>query len=101
MPCGRGLLAGKASGVQVCGQVAGGRMGGAVAHHEGDRDLAETCIRPGDDSGLPHRGVRDEQVFDVAGGELLATTIDDVLQPPGNGDETRVVEDPDVASAKP
>jgi hypothetical protein len=39
MPSGRGLLAGKPGGVQVCGQFADGRLPAAVEYDEGDRYL--------------------------------------------------------------
>src|SRR5580693_9073143 len=101
MPCGRGLLAGQASGVQVCGQFADRGRPAAAEHDEGDRYLTEPCVGTRDNSGLAHCRVRREEVLDVSRGEFLTATIDDVFDSAGDREASVVVEDPDVAGPEP
>src|ERR1700749_2921759 len=101
MPCDRRLLAREARGVQEIGELARGGLFVITEHDERDRDFAESLVKTSDDGGLADGGMAREQIFDVASGELLATTIDDIFEPPRDGDEPSPVDHTDVAGAKP
>src|ERR1700744_6699518 len=101
MPCDRRLLAREARGVQEIGKLACGGLFLITEHDERDRDFGEPLVKTSDDGGLADGGMTGEQIFDVAGGELLATTIDDIFEPPCDGDQPGPVDHTDVAGAKP
>ena len=62
--------------------------------------LAVAFVRSGDDRRFGHGGMGDEDVLDVAGRELLAAAVDDVLDPPGDR-ASALVDDADVAGVEP
>ena len=101
MPCDGRLLAGQSGGVQVTGQVFGRHLARLLEHDKRHGHLAEPCVGSGHYGGVAHRWVFDEQVFDVASGELLAATVDHVLDPPGDGDEAGAIDETDIPGGEP
>jgi hypothetical protein len=63
--------------------------------------LAKHRVRDRDDRHVRHRGVRDQQVLDFPGRDVLPAADDDVLEPVGNGQASVGVDPPDVPCPEP
>src|SRR6185503_16317629 len=64
-------------------------------------DLARDRVGKPHDRRLGDRGMRGEQVLELARADVLALPDDDVLPPPGDAEIARGVDRPEVAGAKP
>ena len=74
----------------------------AFAQHDGRGHLfAELVVRHGKGERLPHGRVVHQHVVHLARRDLLAAAIDDLLQPPGDGEIAVLVEHALVAGAEP
>ena len=71
----------------------------------GDHDRADAFaqrrVGGGDHRHVRHRRVRDQQVLDLPGGDVLAAADDDVLEPVGDRQVAAGVDPPDVPGPEP
>ena len=79
-----------------------GRHGGAVTEHDGGGDvLAQPVVRDRERRRLDDVRVLEQRDVDLARRHLLTTAVDQLLEPPGDGEVAVFVEAPLIAGAEP
>src|SRR5579871_1100705 len=69
--------------------------------HDGAHPFTGPPVGQADDRHVGHRGVGEQEVLDLLGGDVLAVADDDVLEPSGDAHEPLVVDHAEVAGPEP
>jgi hypothetical protein len=77
------------------------RCGAVGGHHERHHRLTPLGVGPADDRHLPHAGVAQQRLFDLAGVDVHPAADDQVLRPVAQREVAVDVEAADVAGVQP